>query len=77
MSGYNVCFVHNYADLAAILIHLLEKECTWQWTEWAKLAFEGLRTALITEPVLVYPDFTHLFSYAMNASEIAVGAVLW
>ena len=39
-------------------------------------AFEGLKTALTTAPVLVYPDFTHPFLYAMDASDIAVGAVL-
>ena len=41
-----------------------------------KSAFEGLKTALTTAPILVYPDFTHPFSYSMDASDIPVGAVL-
>ena len=76
MTGYYACFVYNYADLAALLSDLLKKECTWQWTEWEQSAFEGLKTALTTAPVLVYPDFTHPFLYATDASDIAVGAVL-
>ena len=68
--------MHNYADLAAPLSYLLKKECTLQWTKWEQTAFEGLKTALTTAPVLVYLDFTHLFLYTTDASDIAVGAVL-
>ena len=61
MTEYYACFVYNYANLAAPLSDLLKKEYTWQWTEQEQLAFEGLKTALTTAPVLVYPDFTHPF----------------
>ena len=76
MTGYYACFEYGYADLDDLLSDLLKKECTWQWTEWEQSEFEGLKTALTTAPVLVYPDFTHFFSYATDASDIAVSAVL-
>ena len=66
----------NYADLAALLSDLLKKDYTWQWTEGEQSAFEGLKTALTTTPILVYPDFTHSFLYTTDASDIEVGAVL-
>ena len=68
-----------YAIMLTWLLHwaiYLWKESTWQWTEWEQLAFEGLKTALTTAPVLVYPDFIHPFSYATDASDISVGTVL-
>ena len=62
--------------LAAPLSNLLKKESTWRWTEREQLSFEGLKTALNTAPMLVYPDFTHPYPYATDASSIAVGVVL-
>ena len=44
--------------------------------EWEKSAFEGLKAALNTAPVLVYPNFIHLSLYATGTYNIAVGAVL-
>ena len=76
MTGYYECFVCNHADLAAPLSDLLKKECTWQWIEWEQSAFEGLKTALTTEPVSVYSYFTHAFSYAMDALDIEVRTLL-
>ena len=76
MTGRYAYFVCNYADLAAPLSDLLQKECTWQWTEWEQAAFEGLKAALTIAPVLVYPGFTHPFSYAMDVYDITVGDVL-
>ena len=75
MTGYYARFMYNNTDLAVPLSDLL-KECTWKWTEWEQSAFEGLKTALTTAPVLVYPYVTRLFSYAMDISDIAVGTVL-
>ena len=71
-----ICFLHNYTDLAAPLSDLLKKECTWHLTEWEQSAFEGLKTALTTAPVLMYPALTIFFLYAKDASNIAVSAVL-
>ena len=75
MTGYYAFFVHNYADLAALLSDLFKKDCTWQWIEWEQSAFEGLKSALTIAPVLVYPDFTQPFLYATDPSDIAVGTV--
>lgn len=39
-------------------------------------AFKKLRDALITEPVLKYPDFKQPFTLTTDASNIALGAIL-
>ena len=69
-------FLCNYANLAATFSNLLKKEYTWQWTEQEQSAFEDLKTALTTAPMLVYPGFTHLFLYSTGASNTTVGTVL-
>ena len=66
----------QHTDLAAPLSDLLKKKSTWQWRELEQSSFEGLKTALTTAPVLVYPDFTRPFLYVTDTSDIAVGAVL-
>ena len=39
-------------------------------------AFEGLKTAVIEEPVLMLPDFTKAFEIHTDASDFSIGGVL-
>ncbi|KAJ8410876.1 hypothetical protein AAFF_G00188330 [Aldrovandia affinis] len=51
----------------------------WPWTVWddpCAQAFNVLQTALITAPVLAYPDANRPFILDMDASNVGVGAVL-
>ena len=40
-------------------------------------AFQLLKTRLLQAPILAFPNFLHLFVIDTNASETALGAVLW
>ncbi|KAJ8386361.1 hypothetical protein AAFF_G00170660 [Aldrovandia affinis] len=46
------------------------------WDDPCVQAFNGLRTALVTAPVLAYPDANRPFILDTDASNVGVGAVL-
>ena len=68
-------FVRNFSSLAAPLTDLL-KLPKFDWSIQADRAFQQLKVALISSPVLRLPDFDKLFDVAMDASVVGIGAVL-
>ena len=68
-------FIWNFSSIAAPLTDLF-----WQvqfaWNPFADRAFQQLKVALSTAPVLRLPDFSKLFDVATDASGVGIGAVL-
>lgn len=58
------------------LSHVTGKDVSFQWTADCQEAFEFLRDALCTEPILSHPDFPHHLILYTDASQVSVGAVL-
>ncbi|CAM8905457.1 unnamed protein product [Rhodiola kirilowii] len=75
LTGYYRRFVRNYASIAAPLTNLLRKDA-YIWSPAATLAFQQLRHALTTTPVLVLPNFALPFHVHTDASGTGIGAVL-
>ena len=69
-------------DLLLISVRLLsffssfKNEVPFIWSSNCKFAFDLLRKALISAPVLAYPDFSLPFVIQTDASLYAAGAVL-
>ncbi len=76
LAGYFRGFVKDFASVARPLTELTSKTVQWKWTQVQQKAFDSLKHALVTAPVLTTPDFTKPFIVYTDASDKAVGAVL-
>jgi hypothetical protein len=75
LAGYYHRFIKDYGAITAPLTALLKKEA-FAWTPAAIAAFDALKKALSTAPVLQLPDFNKLFVVDCDASGTRFGAVL-
>ena len=75
--GYYRRFIGNYAKVANPLTELLKKETEFVWTDRRQEAFEGLKRALTTAPILFPPDWEQEFHVTIDASGWCLGAILW
>lgn len=69
-------FINNYSDIATPLIDLTKKDVKFVWNMEQKQAFESLKVALATAPVLAYPDYKLPFLIETKSSEIGICAIL-
>lgn len=67
--------MQNYGSIATPLRHLLKKG-TFEWSKEAQQAFEKLKTAMVTLPLLALPGFNKPFELKTNASGFGLGAML-
>src|ERR1700680_3323647 len=75
-SGYYRKFILNYSKIASPLTELLKDEQRFKWGEEQQAAFDSLKTAITTAPVLVLPNMELPFKVTTDACSQAVGAVL-
>jgi hypothetical protein len=57
------------------LTKLTKKEVPWLWDDATQQAFEQLKTAMISEPILQHFDPDHQLMLETDASDYAIGAV--
>ena len=76
LAGFYRKFVEGFARRASPLSKLTRHDVAWTWGPEQESAFEDLKSALVSKPVLVYPDFGKPFVVATDASQVGLGAVL-
>ena len=76
ISGYYRRFVRDFSRKASPLTRLLRKDVPFEWGPEQENAFQELKTALITAPILSFPNYQQGFTLFTDASGVGVGAVL-
>ena len=78
LSGYYQRFIKDYGAMAKPLHELTEKNTSFVWTKARNVAFQKLKTAFTSSPILGYPsaDEEDGFILDTNASNCHTGAVL-
>ena len=78
MTNYYNAYIPQYAQKALPLTSLCRKDAPWVWSAECASAFESLRSALCSQPLLLIPDLSPGASFVLetDASDYAVGAVL-
>jgi len=76
LATYYRKFVKNFAQVAAPLYRLTERNKVWTWAKECNRAFITLKEKLTSAPILAFPDFTKQFILDTDASAYGVGAVL-
>jgi hypothetical protein len=74
--GYYQEFIPNYSVMTYPIRRLLRKTTNFCWDDKAQRAFDQIKVALTTAPVLRYPNFNHPFKLYTDGSKRGLGAVL-
>ncbi|KAL5493310.1 hypothetical protein EMCRGX_G014468 [Ephydatia muelleri] len=79
LASYYRKYIDRFADIAAPLHQLTQKDTPFQWTQACEESFQRLKASLTEAPVLAYPRFDKLASTMVlqtDASNVGLGAVL-
>ena len=68
--------MHNYSIIVVPLTSLLSKSKHWIWGWEEQVAFDNIKQAFTTAPVLLIPFFDKQFSVESNISDVAIGSGL-
>jgi len=69
-------FIRDFSAKARPLFDLTCSEQVWTWSGKEQTAFEDLKTAVTTAPVLMSPQNSEPFQVEADSSDFATGAVL-
>jgi hypothetical protein len=75
LTGYYKKFVAHYDTLARPLTNLLHHK-TFSWDSAAQKAFEDLKQAMTTTPILAFLVFSKEFVIETDACDTGIGATL-
>lgn len=76
MANYYRRFIEGMSKRSAPLNELLKKDTKFAWTDRQQNAFDDIKKALTSAPVLVYPDVNKPFVLTTDASDEAIGFIL-
>ena len=78
LANYFRKFISDYSSLTHPLTCLLRKDAPWTWSAACAAAFQSVKDALTSAPVLALPDFTQPFHLEVisDSSGFGLGAVL-
>ena len=75
-TGYYRKFIRHYSDMTYPLEELLKDDQDFIWTEEWQISFDKLKRKLVEAPILKFPNWSAKFHVHIDASGIAIGAIL-
>ncbi|XP_050915046.1 uncharacterized protein LOC127130003 [Lathyrus oleraceus] len=75
-AGFYRRFIKDFSKIALPLLNLLKNDVTFNFDDKCKQAFDFLKKALTSAPIIQPPDWTLPFEIMCDASNYAVGVVL-
>jgi hypothetical protein len=75
-ANYYRRFIKDFSKIVKPLTNLTKKDQAWVWEAEQQNAFEALKKAFTTAPILRIPDDENPFRLSTDASDFATGAVL-
>ena len=76
MANYNSKYIPIYATVSAPLREFTTKNIHFQWTTKHQYAFDKLKNALTTAPVMAYFDNNKETMITVDASPVGISAIL-
>ena len=76
LAGFYRKFVQNFSKLALPLTELTHEKAPWTWGAEQQQAFDALKAALCSAPVLLIPDPSLPYTLNTDACKYAIGATL-
>ena len=76
LANYYRRFIKDYSKMASPLMNLLKKDKHWECSDDCQEAFQKIKHAVTSEPVLRLPNFELPFEVHTDASNRAIGRVL-
>ena len=74
--GYYRKFIPRSADIARPMTNLTKQDVSFEWSLQCQASFEMLKDALITSPILKYPDPNKPYTLLTDANKYAWACVL-
>ena len=76
LASYYRRFIKSFSTIAAPLNKLTEKGVNFRWSSECQTAFDSLKSALVSAPILGYPNSHDTLYLDCDASSVGIGAVL-
>ena len=75
LTSYYRSYVHQFATIAKPIQQLAEKDRDFAWKKECEVAFQAIKNALCSAPILAFPSETDPFVIDCDASNVGQGAV--
>jgi hypothetical protein len=68
-------FIHDFSKITTPLMKLIRKDTPFVWDDAAQQAFENIKLAMVSQPILHHFEPTRPLTLEMDTSDYAIGAV--
>ena len=76
LASYYRKFIKGFSQLAKLMTDLTRDKVAWSWGDTQENSFTSLKVAIATAPVLHLLDFERQFVITIDASDVAIRAIL-